>query len=196
MFNGYKPNRGKLIKNTKDGEYLRYKVAKDGISERLIPGAKGFYYQANSYEHLENSHTTESDMERQVQADKRMKKMDQYFERDFALPKVYGDLDKAEIVFVSWGGMKGIVLEAQRLLKEEGKETAFVHFTHVYPLHEKKVNDMFDKFGSKKLVLVENNATGQFGQLLRMQTGINIEEKLLKYNGRPFFPVEIVSKIK
>jgi len=43
---------------------------------------------------------------------------------------------------------------------------------------------------------VENNATGQLAQLIRRETGINITEKILKYNGRPFTPSEIVRRFK
>jgi 2-oxoglutarate ferredoxin oxidoreductase subunit alpha len=46
-----------------------------------------------------------------------------------------------------------------------------------------------------KLVLVENNAVGQFGQLLRQETGIEIEKKILKYDGRPFWSDEIIQRL-
>ena len=32
--------------------------------------------------------------------------------------------------------------------------------------------------------------------LIREQTGIEIKNKLLKYDGRPFYPEEIIEKIK
>lgn len=197
VINKYHPNRGKTVLQTTQEKYLRYKLSDDGISERLIPGQKGQYYQANSYEHVEDSHTTEDSLPRIQQVNKRQVKWDVYMKKQHAAfdgnlffepPAYYGD-EKAEIVFVSWGGMKGTVLEAQRLLNIFGKRTGFIHFTHVYPIHEEMVKPLFSK--NKRYILVENNSHAQFGQLLRMQTGIEITEKLLKYDGRPFWPEEI-----
>ncbi len=187
------PNRGKIVVNTNQATYLRYKDEVDGISEMLIPGQKGAFYQANSYEHIEDTHTTEESEPRKKQVEKRNKKWETYLNTHFEEPKLYGD-PAAEIIFVSWGGVKGIVLEAQKiLLSLHSKNTAFLHFTHMYPLHEEKIRAHFKE--NARYVLVENNSHAQFGQLLRMQTGIDIKEKFLKYDGRPIFPEEIVKYI-
>lgn len=189
----YKINRGKIVKKTQEAPYLRYRVTDDGISEMLIPGYPGQFYQANSYEHEENSHTSESAKTRIEQVNKRNKKAVTYLKNDFSLPNVYGDVDASDIVFVSWGATKGIILEAQSLLKEKNVNTAFIHFTHVYPLDRDKVTTLFSN--KKRYILVENNSTAQFGKLLQQETGIEIQEKILKYDGRPFEVEEIVDKI-
>ena len=44
------------------------------------------------------------------------------------MPKIYGELDKSETVFVSWGSTKGIVLQAQKLLKTKGTGFCFYSF--------------------------------------------------------------------
>ncbi len=189
----HKHNRGKNITEVFSDTYLRYQVTADGISERLIPGLKGHFYQANSYEHLEDSHTTEAAQPRKQQVDKRNQKWLTYTANHFQKPKVYGDLRSADTVFVSWGGNKGPILEAQKELLMKGHQSAYIHFTHVYPLDEKSIAPIFaDK---KRYILIENNSHGQFGQLLRMHTGINIKEKLLKYDGRPFCPEEIIKYV-
>ena len=194
----YKVNRGKLfgqdqISNIKDQKYLRYKISEDGISPRLIPGTPGHFYQANSYEHIEDGHTTEDAQPRIDQVDKRARKWATYLKNDFTLPKIYGDIEKSETVFVSWGSTKGIVLQAQKLLKDKGVESAYIHFTHIFPLDKEKVVSMFNQ--NKKYVLVENNSWGQFGKLLRMETGIEIKEKILRYDGRPITPEEIIKHL-
>ncbi|HRN70135.1 MAG TPA: 2-oxoacid:acceptor oxidoreductase subunit alpha [Candidatus Woesebacteria bacterium] len=199
------PNRGKIVSQTVQNPYLRYKLEEDGISEMLIPGQKDIFYQANSYEHIEDSHTTEDAQARIDQVNKRAKKMDVYLKKVtssdpritgnifFEPPKYFGHED-ADIIFVSWGGMKGIILETQKLLeKEHNTKTGYLHFTHVYPMDETLVQAAFQK--DKRYILVENNSQAQFGQLLRMQTGIHLTEKLLKYDGRQFWPEEIVEYI-
>ena len=164
----YSPNRGKIVAKTNQSPYLRYKYEEDGVSEMVIPGQKGVYYQANSYEHIEDTHTTEESEPRKKQVEKRNKKWMTYLKTMFEEPKLYGD-PAANIVFVSWGGMKGIVLEAQKILaSEHSKNTAFLHFTHMYPLNEETVKGQFKE--NTRYILIENNSHAQFGQLLRMQT--------------------------
>jgi 2-oxoglutarate ferredoxin oxidoreductase subunit alpha len=43
--------------------------------------------------------------------------------------------------------------------------------------------------------MVENNGTGQFGQLIRMQTGFDMDRKILKYNGLPFSADELEKEL-
>jgi len=185
----HKIDRGKIVNDTEETPYLRYLDTKDGVSPMLIPGKKGIYYQANSYEHIEDSHTTEDLKERVKQVDKRLKKNTTYLKNHFELPKIIGDLNNAEIVFVSFGSMKGPIVDAMKLIKTK---SAYIHFTHVYPLAEELVQQIFARCVGKRMILVENNSTAQFGQLLRMQTGIIFKEKLLKYDGRPIWPEEIL----
>nr|MBP7967600.1 2-oxoacid:acceptor oxidoreductase subunit alpha [Candidatus Woesebacteria bacterium] len=195
MIKSHTPNRGKIVSHTDELPYLRFKDVPDGVSPMLMPGQPGVFYQANSYEHVEDSHTSEDSHVKNQQTDKRNRKTQTYLQNHFELPQIYGDVSQSDIIFVSWGSNKGAIREAQKLLTEQNISTAFVHFTHVYPMDEKKVQALFAKFNSKRIILIENNSHAQFGQLLRMQTGITIEEKYLKYDGRSFWPEEIVNYI-
>ncbi|MDO9027382.1 MAG: 2-oxoacid:acceptor oxidoreductase subunit alpha, partial [Candidatus Roizmanbacteria bacterium] len=206
----YKVDRGKFIDNNskvnppaggqnsklqlKSQKYLRYQITDDGISPRLIPGTPEYFYQANSYEHLEDGHTTEDSEPRIKQVDKRTKKWLTYLMKDFFMPKVYGDLEKSEIVFVSWGSNKGAIRRTQELLEEKGIKTSFIHFHHLYPLKKELIKPLLSK--NKRYILVENNSWGQFGKLLTMETGIEITEKILKYDGRPIWAEEIMARVK
>ena len=159
----------------------------------LIPGQKGVFFQANSYEHIEDSHTTEDSEARKKQVEKRNKKWNTYLKTHFDGPKYYGD-KLADTVFVTWGGVKGIVQEAQKILsREHNKNVGLLHFNHVYPLDEELIKSFFKD--NVRYILVENNSHAQFGQLLRMQTGVNLNEKVLKYDGRPFWPEELVKYV-
>ncbi len=189
----YTPRRGKTITYSKKTPYLRYQLSKDGISPRLIPGQKDIFYQANSYEHLEDGHTTEDASSRVAQVNKRNTKLATYLKNDFPPPQIYGDLRLAKTIFVSWGSNKGPILAAQRLLTQQKQQTAYIHFTHIYPLDEQVLSTLFQY--PADYILVENNSQAQFGQLLRAQTGIDIKRKILKYDGRPFLPEEIVEKV-
>ena len=189
----YSPNRGRIVSSTTQSPYLRYKIEETGVSEMLIPGQKGVFFQANSYEHIEDSHTTEDSEARKKQVEKRNKKWNTYLKTHFDGPKYYGD-KLADTVFVTWGGVKGIVQEAQKILsREHNKNVGLLHFNHVYPLDEELIKSFFKD--NVRYILVENNSHAQFGQLLRMQTGVNLNEKVLKYDGRPFWPEELVKYV-
>lgn len=181
-------NRGKIVRKVEEG-YLRYAKSEDGISPMLIPNTESPFYQSNSYEHLEDGHTTESSAERIKQVQKRAKKIITYLKNDFAVPEIYGDEKKAETIIVSWGANKGAILEAMKLTD---KKVVYMHFNHIYPLDTAKVAKLFKP--DKKYLLIENNCDGQFGKLLRQEIGIEFTDKLLKCDGRPIYVEEILGK--
>jgi len=47
-----------------------------------------------------------------------------------------------------------------------------------------------------KVVLVEQNVTGQLGRLIREKTGIAIKNRILKYDARPFYSDELKQEIQ
>jgi 2-oxoglutarate ferredoxin oxidoreductase subunit alpha len=174
----------------KDGElFARYQSAKNGVSLRTIPGTEGGEYIANSDEHDEFGITTESAKIRIEQMDKRLKKLAE-LQKEIPLPTLYGPKN-AQTTLVCWGSTLGPCLDA---LNHESIKTLkqnninVLHFSYVYPL-PLELEKFLKKF--KKLVLVENNATGHFGKILRQETSIEIEKKILKYDGRPFWSDEI-----
>lgn len=191
--NSYIPNRGKLVTEA-DGTYKRYLLTDDGISPRLVPGESKTYYQSNSYEHLEDGHTTESDIERIHQVNKRAVKMQKYLKDYFVAPTIIGDIHAAETVFVGWGSTKGVASEAVKQASELGKKAAYIHFTHLYPLDKNKIKALISD-SSKKYILVENNSEGQLGKLLQMEVGISFEQKLLRYDGRALTREQFIEKI-
>ncbi len=187
------PQRGKLITEA-DETYKRYLITEDGISPRLIPGGAKAFYQTNSYEHLEDGHTTESDVERVKQVDKRARKTQGYLSHHFMLPEIIGDMKTAETVFVGWGSTKGVASEAVKMAQKDGKKSAYIHFSHVFPLDVTKVKSVFSDT-SKKYILVENNSEAQFGKLLQMETGLSFEHKILRYDGRPLTVEQLVKAL-
>lgn len=188
-------DRAKLLlgdTGVKNGQFKRYTLdISDGISPRSVPGAKGGVYCADSYEHDEVGHVTEDAKMRLAMATKRLKKF-AAMKADIRPPAVYGD-SEADITFVSWGSTKGPILEAMKLLKTRGKKAKLIHFTWVYPFPSEAVAKLLAP--ASRVIDIEQNATGQLASLIREHTGILLTEKVLKYDGRPFEPEEIVDKI-
>jgi 2-oxoglutarate ferredoxin oxidoreductase subunit alpha len=188
-------DRGKLAKDTDlpaDGSFKRYDLSTpDGVSTRSVPGQKGGFYYADSYEHDEIGHVTEKPEVRVAMAGKRLKKFEA-MKKDVKPPTVYGDTE-AEITFVTWGSTRGPVLEAMKLLQAQGKKVKLVHFSWIYPFPTEGAMKLLSP--ATHLVDVEQNATGQMASLIREHTGILIKEKLLKNDGRIWYPEEIVGKV-
>ncbi len=188
-------DRGKLHlgdPGASDGEFKRYRLdTPDGVSPRSVPGVQHGLYCADSYEHDEVGHVTEDDKMRSSMTAKRLKKLDA-MKADIKPPMVYGD-SNAEITFVSWGSSKGPILEAMKLLVTKGKKAKLVHFSWLFPFPGEEVIKLLSPV--TRLIDVEQNATGQLASLIREHTGILIKERILKYDGRPFWPEEIVEKV-
>lgn len=173
-----------------DNNYARHLLTSSGISPRALPGTEGILVITDSDEHDEEGHITEDLEIRKNMVEKRLKR-GEYLKEDVEEPVFFGDKDSS-IVLTGWGSTYGILKEAVNRLTEEGISVSLLHFSDVYPLPDKTLNSLRDK----RFISVENNATGQLAQLIRRETGINITEKILKYNGRPFTPSEIVRRFK
>lgn len=189
-------DRGKLItKPDQDlSQYKRYQITEDGISARVILGVKGTHFLANSYEHEENGLSTEDAVERTKQVNKRNQKLKTYKSK-MPLPQIYGQ-DLADITLIGWGSTKGPVLQALTDLNfnHKGRAINFLHLTHVWPLNTQAISNILAK--TKKRVMIEGNSYGQMALLLREQTGFLMDDMLLKYDGRPFYPEEIIKKLE
>ncbi len=173
-------------------EYARYRFTSSGISPRAVPGQAGVLVGADSDEHDEFGHIDETQENRIKMVHKRMNKLELLREQ-MPAPEVYGP-DDAELTLIGWGSTYGPLVEAVDILREEGHSANLVHFTHIHPLPAEKIKEMLGKPGMK--VCVENNRTGQFARLLMVETGIEMVDNVLRYDGLPLTPQFIVDSIK
>ncbi|HPR91564.1 MAG TPA: 2-oxoacid:acceptor oxidoreductase subunit alpha [Candidatus Paceibacterota bacterium] len=191
-----KINRGKLLLKKAPKNYKRYELTASGISARTVPGVANGEFIANSDEHNELGYSVEGyTNDRSQQMKKRMLK-DETLRKNIPLPKIYGPA-KAKVGIVSWGSNWGTLLDVLKdnQFKIANKQLGqvlvnYIHFSYLYPLPVEKIKNLLKQYNY--LILVEQNYTGQFGKLLAEETGIQIENKFLKYDGRPFFRQEIL----
>jgi len=173
---------------TKQG-YRRYQFTESGLSPRGIPGLGKGLVVLDSDEHDEEGHITEDMDLRTKMVNKRLKKLD-LLKKDILPPELVGP-ENYKTLIIGWGSTYPMLKEALERLQRE--DTALLHFKQVYPLHS-NTGDYLQK--AKKRVIVENNGTAQFGQLIRMQTGFDMDHKILKYNGLPFSVEELEERLK
>ena len=182
-------DRGAMITQAeldKIKDFKRYQFTPTEVSPRSIPGQRGGLYQANSDDHDEYGYTTEDADIRKKMMDKRAAKLS-FLIKDLPEPKIYGDL-RAQKTIICWGSTKMTAVEALKDLKN----TRVVHLQYMFPFPTEFFNRHIK---AKNSLIVEGNQTAQLRQLIRQQTGLNIEKTLLKYDGRPFYPEEIVKAV-
>lgn len=169
-------------------DYRSYKITKDGISPRAVPG-QGPTVRATSYEHNEYGHTTEEADLIAKMNDKRLRKEKCIIREINKLnpATVYG---KGKNLIIGWGSTKGAIIDSLAKLRD----FRFLQISYINPFPKALVKREIEK--SKKVVLVENNATGLLGDIVAEQTGHIIEKRVLQYNARPFVPETIINKIK
>jgi 2-oxoglutarate ferredoxin oxidoreductase subunit alpha len=190
-------DRGKLLtKEELDGlteDYRRYAVNETGISPRARPGHPNAVFVACSDEHDEYGHFADEDPRNRVRmVKKRLNKLE-LARKEMRAPTLYGP-EKAGVTLVGWGSVFGPVREAVDRLNESGEEVNFLHFTDVWPLPEGKVLRLLES--ADRLVAVENNATGQLARLLRAYTGIQVDDHILRFDGRPFSPQYVLDGLE
>jgi 2-oxoglutarate ferredoxin oxidoreductase subunit alpha len=190
-------NRGKLLPMQAYAgpqPYLRHQYADDGISPRLAPGTPGALTHTESSVHKEIGFYDDGAETTRRMADKRYQKLPKLRQALTTRPtiKLHG-APKAKTVLVGWGSPKGAILEALRLLKDDAAPLGFLQVLYLEPFPTDQVREALK---GKRPILIEGNQTAQLGSLIKEHAGITINQKILRYDGRPFFPVRLAAQIK
>jgi 2-oxoglutarate ferredoxin oxidoreductase subunit alpha len=202
-------DRGSVVKQVTDedkgtaGNYLRFKLSSNPISPRVVLGTKDAIFWNSGDEHTEEGHITEDPEIRVQMMHKRMSKL------EIALKEI-PDEDKAMaysgsnsnsnsnggdvVTIISWGSTKGAILDAIDKLSAEGIKVKFIQVRLMHPFPSELVKSMLK--GTKTMIDIEMNYTGQLGSLLRQHTGLEAHYQIVKYNGRPMSLDEVYNTVK
>ncbi|HWO96871.1 MAG TPA: 2-oxoacid:acceptor oxidoreductase subunit alpha [Bacillus sp. (in: firmicutes)] len=191
--------RGKLDLNAQlpeienKGYFKRYEVTEDGISPRVVPGMPNGIHHVTGVEHDETGKPSEATANRRAQMDKRLRKTENI---NFKTP-VYKDAkhEEADILIVGFNSTRGAIEEAMIRLENDGLKVNHAHIRLIHPFPTDEVLPLVQS--AKKVAVVENNATGQLANIMKMNVG-HAEKisKVVKYDGNPFLPHEVYSKCK
>ena len=169
--------------------YKRYQFTDNGVSPLAFVPEKGAIIKVNSYEHDESGITTEDPNLATMMQDKRLAK-GKYLAQElegFETVKVYGNKG-SPTALLCWGSNKGTCIEAAQNLGLKA-----VHPLVLSPFPVKQFQDAIK--GVKRLICIENNASGQLAGLLKAYD-FKVDDKILKYDGRPFSLDELEEKVK
>ena len=177
-------------KHLAESEFSSVELPNKGLKfevTRKVPGKE--LVKASSYEVDEFGNSTESGILAKENADARVEKYKQskkFIEKNFEMIKIYGKKDSKNLV-IGWGSTSGAIKDSIK-----GLDIKFLQVLYMKPLSS-QIRKKMEK--ADKIILVECNVTGQLGRLIREKTGIKIENRILKYNGRPFCSDELKEKI-
>ncbi|MDF2039794.1 2-oxoacid:acceptor oxidoreductase subunit alpha [Cytobacillus oceanisediminis] len=190
--------RGKLITEElpeieNKGYFKRFEVTEDGVSPRVIPGMKNGIHHVTGVEHDETGKPSESAANRNAQMDKRFRKIENI---KFNTP-VHKNAphEEADLLIVGFNSTRGAIEEAMSRLEQDGIKVNHAQVRLIHPFPTDELLPLVKS--AKKIAVVENNATGQLANIMKMNVGhAEKVHKLLKYDGNPFLPHEIHTKCK
>jgi 2-oxoglutarate ferredoxin oxidoreductase subunit alpha len=171
---------------------------------RWLPGSEAATYCAQGDEHNSMGAVDESSLNTKLQMEKRLRKS-QGLKAGLPAPhlRVGGRSAKAtdwmdvgdeiELLAIGWGSTGEIFQDVMCSDELRGRKIAYLHYTYLWPLRTQELQRLAKR--SKRIVLVEQNYQGQLGMLIRMECGLDIPDKILKYDGRPFFYDELLSSV-
>lgn len=173
-----------------DNSYRRFEVTEEGYSPRSVPGQAHGLSVTNSYEHDEFGYATEDATLTKQMNEKRQRKL-QSVKPELPNLELLGP-EHAELTLVCWGSTRLVLEDVMRRLPEG--RVNIIHFPCVWPFPTEGFFHIAQH--AERLVAVEGNATGQLEQLIRQETGIQIHHHIRRYDGRPFYPEEIITELE
>ena len=189
-------DRGALISDpSPNGNYLRYANTESGISPRVVPGYEGFVHVVATDEHDEDSVLISDEFthphKRRKMVEKRARKFSNVA-ADVPAPTLEGPAD-AQVTLVGWGSTYGVIHEALGVLAERGVVANQLAIRWIVPFHGEVVSEILN--GANRVLIVENNYSGQFARYLRSETGFAAHGHIRKYDGEPFMPHHVVDGV-
>jgi 2-oxoglutarate ferredoxin oxidoreductase subunit alpha len=184
------------VPDSLDG-YKRYDITVNGVSPRAIPGTPGYVHVVATDEHDAEGGLISDEFthphKRQAMHEKRMRKMASVL-RFIEPPAIFGPAE-ADVTLVGWGSTEGVIREAMEALENEHHIVANnLQIKWLVPLHADEIVAQLN--ASKRVIIVENNYSGQFARYLRSETSFDAAGHIRKYDGEPFMPHHVVDGVK
>ena len=174
--------------------FKRFEITESGVSPRTIPGMKNGLFLSTGLEHNEEGKPAEAPSMHVAQTDKRFRKLS-------TVADVYDPFlnnakhEEAEVLVIGINSSRGAIEEAVVELEAEGHKVNHLQLRLIKPFPKEQLLPFYNS--AKKVVICEQNATGQLTNLFRIN--MPNKEKLsscLKYDGNPFTTSYVKAAIK
>jgi 2-oxoglutarate ferredoxin oxidoreductase subunit alpha len=171
------------------GEYRRYLDSQNGISPLAFPGNPEAIVKVTSYEHDENGITTEEPEQIARMQRKRLRKRKTLENelKKFDTVNVYGN-PESKTALLCWGSTKGACIEVAEVLGLKVIQPLVLE-----PLPVESLKKALS--GTKKIIDVEVNTTGQLAKLIAGH-GFCVDDMILRFDSRPFTVDGLLDNVK
>jgi 2-oxoglutarate ferredoxin oxidoreductase subunit alpha len=172
-------------------EYRRYAITEDGLSPLAVPGMPGGMSLVTGNEHDEWGRVSTDPGNRAAMMDKRARKIDAVKDD---LPKGLRFGDETGPVGILGVGMEsGVMREAVERLAVDGISLAGLQPRTIWPVLDETLAFIASR---ERVYVVEHNHEGQLAQILASIGEANGSVRsILKYDGVPFTPGELIDRI-
>ncbi len=185
--------KGIVLRKVFDGapeDYLPYGVEDDQPAV-LNPMFEGYRYHYTGLHHDASGFPTEEIVTCRNLINRLFKKVDAHLDEVESNEEYM--VDDADILLIGYGSVSLAIKEAIISLREEGVKVGMFRPITLWPSPEKRMHELGKKFD--KVLVIELNQ-GQYLEEVQRSMGRLDIEKLMKTDGRPFSPVDIIEKVK
>jgi 2-oxoglutarate ferredoxin oxidoreductase subunit alpha len=174
--------------------YRRYRATESGVSPMAIPGRPDGMYVATGLEHDELGGPCYTPQNREMMMAKRYRKLDTLADDlDENGNGVYDMPEGAAVGVIGWGSTEGPIREAIERAGVDGVRIAHLQPKVLMPLPAQKIARFIKPL--KKVIVFEENHTGQFSTYLKSQFPVEPIE-VNKCSGLPFSGDEIFDTLE
>ncbi|MFO7654638.1 MAG: 2-oxoacid:acceptor oxidoreductase subunit alpha [Candidatus Krumholzibacteriia bacterium] len=174
--------------------FKRYLDTRSGVSPMPIPGVHELMYMGTGLEHDERGAPNYAPQNHEMMTAKRFRKLETLGRHIVQAPNEEIEPEGAEVGVIGWGSTYGAITEAiEQIQEEEGVTIAHLHPRVLSPLNEWRIRQFLGPL--KKLIVPEENYTGQYAHFLKGKFGIKPIE-VHKCTGMPFSSEELVRAFK
>ena len=177
-------------------DYARFVITESGVSPIATPGTPNGMFVTTGLEHDEHGLATYTPANRELMVAKRFRKMET-LARELVSEGdgVFDDGAGAAVGVIGWGSTEGTIREAIGRLRDDGARVAHLHPKVLNPLPVPTLARFLSPL--KKVIVLEENHTGQLAQHLRAHVPFNGTEivSVNQCTGLPFTADDVVTAI-
>ena len=153
----------RLVAEADAPAYRRYAVTPSGVSPMAIPGTAGIAYTADGLEHTEAGIPSSQARDHAKQLDKRERKLELH---DFGA--YWADVEgEGDLAILTFGSCTGVVREGLARARADGVGARLVSMRLLSPAQPVRLAAALD--GVRRILVIEQNHTGQFYRHLRAE---------------------------
>ncbi len=188
----FSPKERSIPALEKGETYKRFKLTRDHISPRSLPGDQGLMHTITGLEHNELGRP--NDAMHMKMSTKRHKKLNGAVNyENLTVCKRFGDTGKVDVGILGWGSTFGEILETMFEAQGEGISCSAMKVVMLSPLPLEEIKAFFAD--CREILVPELNYEGQFAQLISGALGKKLT-RFSRVTGSPMVIEEILAQVR